>query len=126
MGPLVTHEKIICFYVRTELRASVGSIARLFVDVCVETCMSVADLQLEGFCVGRSILCRCKLISRIQTQGAPRRKEPCASATLFMKGGKMLYGLLVSLCVMCVNASVSKRGSQNRKIHTRGAVTQEI
>lgn len=96
MGRSVTYEKIIWFYVCTALRASERMIAH---TPCVAVCVCASDAELEG-CVGRSILCWCKLISRIQTLGALRRKKSCVPQQPFMKGGEVLYACLcLPLCV---------------------------
>lgn len=56
-------------------------------------CVCVSHSELEC-CVGRSILCWCKLISGIQTLGA---LCSCVLLHPFMKGGKMVYA--VAVCV---------------------------
>lgn len=62
---------LVLLYVCTALRTSERMIARLS---SVSARMCVSDAELEG-CVGRSILCWCKLISRIQTSGVLRWKK---------------------------------------------------
>lgn len=52
------------------------------VYVCAHPCMCVPNPELEG-CVGRSALCRYKLILGIQTLGALCRRERCASAHIY-------------------------------------------
>lgn len=70
MGHSGTYEKIICFHMFPLVRTYEWTV------VCV------TDGELEG-CVGRSILCWCKLISRIQMLGVLCRQEMCASEPIY-------------------------------------------
>lgn len=98
-----------CVSLKEWLHVSLSLYLSLSVWVCVYAYVCVPNPELEG-CVGRSVLCRYKLISRIQTLGAGKSY---VLQHRFMKGGKLVYSR-VCLCECDVSVGWKERDGQKR------------
>lgn len=87
MGHSGTYEKIICFHM--------CPLVCKWKHVCVN--VRFPDPELQG-CVGRSILCWCKLISRIQTRSALCRNRDVCFCTHLWKKVEWLIAACMPVC----------------------------
>ncbi len=97
---------------------------RLCVCAYVCMCVCVCFPELEG-CVGRSVLCRYKLIYRIQKLYAG---ESCVLCTFLWKKVKLFIAVCVCVCVWCVYESEygGKREREREIERETGMALQEI